>query len=130
MTVFLTTDQVAAIHDLQSGQPLRDRAVLAGAVNRALTGWGDDLLYPDAEAQAAVLLVSLCQAQAFVDGNKRTAWVACDVSLAINGLRIVDVSDEAVVDLMLAISTKALDESAAADWIRTHTVVAPVRRRP
>lgn len=36
--------------------------------------------------QAALLAVGIAQAQAFVDGNKRTAFAAADVFLRLNGL--------------------------------------------
>jgi death-on-curing protein len=36
--------------------------------------------------QATLLAVGISQAQAFLDGNKRTAFAACDVFLRLNGL--------------------------------------------
>ena len=117
MSVFLTTDQVTAIHDLQSPQPVRDPATLAGAVGRPTAGWDGQLIYPTLALQAAVLLIAVCQAQAFVDGNKRTAWVACDVFLQLNGIRLSAISDDEIVDLMNRISTRELNEQAAAEWI-------------
>jgi len=72
-------------------------------------------------AQAAVLLTSICQAQAFLDGNKRTAWVACDVFLTLNGLHLTQVSDDDVVALMDGISRGTRDVDAVTDCISTHT---------
>lgn len=120
MSIFLTQQQVASIHDLQSDQPIRDLGALGGAVDRARTGWGEQLLYSDIASQAAVLLLSICQAQAFVDGNKRTAWVACDVFLAINWNRLAEVSDSLILRLMSDISTRALHEEGVAVWLRSH----------
>jgi death-on-curing protein len=117
MSVFLTTDQVTAIHDLQSTQPVRDPATLAGAVGRPTAGWDGQLIYPTLALQAAVLLIAVCQAQAFVDGNKRTAWVSCDVFLQLNGSGLTAVEDDAIVELMNRISTDDLTEQAVADWI-------------
>lgn len=127
MSTFLSPQQVAAIHGLQSHQPLRDPASLAGAVDRARTGWGDRLLYPDLLTQAAVLLLSVCQAQAFIDGNKRTAWVACDVFLTVNGKRLREIPDSAILRLMSDISTHDIDEEGVASWIRTRLDVTEPR---
>ncbi len=39
--------------------------------------------------QAAVLAVDISQAQAFLDGNKRTVFLTCDVFLRLNGLAFI-----------------------------------------
>ncbi|TFC03346.1 type II toxin-antitoxin system death-on-curing family toxin [Cryobacterium sp. MDB2-33-2] len=121
MTAFLLPEQVLAIHDLQSSQPLRSVGALKGAVTRPQSAWSDQLLFPTTVAQAAVLLSSICQAQAFLDGNKRTAWVACDVFLTLNGLHLTQVSDDDVVALMDGISRGTQDVAAVTEWISTHT---------
>lgn len=126
MSVFLTAAQVARFHDLQTPEPLRDVGLLEGAVDRCQAGWGNTFLYPSVEEQAAVLLISICQAQAFVDGNKRTAWVACHVFLGLNSRRIRPVSDGAILDLMQRISTHKVDEAGVATWLRKYTA----RTRP
>lgn len=63
---------------------LRDEGALESAVMRpqmAAHYSGADLI-----RQAALLAVGISQAQAFVDGNKRLAFGACDVFLRLNGL--------------------------------------------
>jgi death-on-curing protein len=124
MTVFLTPVQVAVIHDLQSSQPLRSVDALAGAVTRPQSAWAGTFLYPTRVAQSAVLLSSICQAQAFLDGNKRTAWVACDVFLTLNGLRLIDIPDDEIVTLMEDISRGILNTEAVATWMSKHTATA------
>lgn len=66
---------------------LRDEGALDAAVSRPQVAG----LYAsmDLVEQAALLAVSISQAQAFVDGNKRTAFAAADVFLGENGLRFV-----------------------------------------
>jgi death-on-curing protein len=39
--------------------------------------------------QAALLAIGISQVQAFVDGNKRTAYAAVDVFLLVNGTQYV-----------------------------------------
>ena len=63
---------------------LRDEALLDSALQRPRTATyyeGADLI-----RQAALLAVGVSPAQAFLDGNKRTAFVAADVFLRLNGL--------------------------------------------
>jgi death-on-curing protein len=56
----------------------------------------------------------------FVDGNKRAAFQAMYLFLGLNGLRI-DVPEEEVVGLMLALASGALDEAELSSWLRDHT---------
>lgn len=65
-------------------QPLRSEAGLDSAVNRAQThghSQGADVV-----SQAARLGTGISRAQAFLDGNRRTAFVAVDVFLRLNGM--------------------------------------------
>ena len=117
MSIFLTTEQVTAIHDLQSSQPLRDPDTLASAIGRPTAGWDGQLIDSTLALQAAVLLTAVCQAQAFVDGNKRTAWVSCDVFLQLNGSRLTEIEDNEIVDLMNRVSTGEHTEQSVAEWI-------------
>lgn len=122
MSLFLTSAQVEQVHALMSGQPARDRAGLAGAVDRARAQWDGTLLYPRWDQQAAVILISISSAQAFIDGNKRAAWVACDVFLHLNGYRFDVIGDDEIVRLMHDISTHSADEADVAAWIATRAV--------
>ena len=87
--VYMTAAEVQAIHVVvmestdQAPAPLRDAKLLEGAVGRPemAAHYADADLY----AQAAILAVAISQAQAFADGNKRTAIAACRVFLHRNG---------------------------------------------
>jgi death-on-curing protein len=50
----------------------------------------------------------LCRNHALVDGNKRLAWTACQVSLGLNG-EWVEASEEDRFDLMIAVAAGAID---------------------
>jgi death on curing protein len=64
--------------------PLRDEGTLESAVMRPQMA----AHYSDADLlrQAALLAVGISQGQAFLDGNKRTAFGAMDAFLRLNGL--------------------------------------------
>src|SRR5215207_745503 len=64
--------------------PLRDEGALESAVMRPRMAH----YYEDADVvrQAALLAIGISQAQAFIDGNKRTALIATEVFLDQNGL--------------------------------------------
>src|SRR5437016_6046870 len=89
-TRHLSLADVLALHQVvmeRFGLPpavLRDEGALESAVMRSRMAAyysGADIIY-----QSALLAVGISQAQAFLDGNKRTAFAACDVFLRLNGL--------------------------------------------
>ena len=53
----------------------------------------------------------------FVDGNKRTAFVALEVFLDLNGF-CLEADDEDCVRVMLNLAAGELEEDALAAWIR------------
>ena len=57
---------------------------------------------------------------AFVDGNKRTAFVACAVFLRLNG-RAIRAPEPAVVDMMNSLAAGKVTESAFADWLTANS---------
>jgi death-on-curing protein len=66
--------------------PLLDEGAVESAVMRPqMAARYDDA---DPSRQAALLSLGISQAQAFLDGNKRTAYAALEVFLYLNGLRL------------------------------------------
>jgi len=89
-TEYLSLADVIAIHESamrhlgDEPKPLRDEGILESAVMRpqmAAYYEGADIV-----RQAALLGVGISQAQAFLDGNKRTAYLALNTFLRMNGL--------------------------------------------
>lgn len=88
-TVYLSLSEVIAIHAFimertgYAPAKLRDEGLLESAVLRPQMA----AYYEQADLvrQAVLLAVGIFQAQAFMDGNKRTAFAACDAFLRLNG---------------------------------------------
>jgi death on curing protein len=98
---------------------LRDEGLLDSALARPLNlaAYGE----PDAAALAASYGVGLAKNHAFVDGNKRAAFLGVGLFLALNGWRLKAGQAEATLT-MLAVAEGTLDEASFADWIRRHAV--------
>ena len=118
--VWLRTDVVQALHDRQlaeHGGPagVRDQGALESALARPqnLAAYGD----PDAAALAASYAFGIARNHAFVDGNKRTAWVAARLFLALNGVTFRFDKVEAT-RTVLALAAGQLGEDELADWFR------------
>jgi len=96
-------------------QGLRDSSLLNSALARPrqLLAYGE----PDICELAAAYASGIIRNHPFVDGNKRTAFVAAYVFLAVNGLRLVatEVDAAQVVTLLAA---DEIDETAFSAWLR------------
>jgi death-on-curing protein len=89
-TQYLSLAEVIAIHESamrrlgDEPKPLRDEGLLDSAVMRPqMAAYYEGA---DVTRQAALLGVGISQAQAFLDGNKRTAYLALNTFLRMNGL--------------------------------------------
>ena len=113
-----------AVHEMQlaehgGGAGLRGLGLLESALARPLNlaAYGK----PDACALAAAYGCDIARNHAFIDGNKRTAFVAVELFLRLNGWRLA-ASDADCVLKMLAVATGELTETDFATWLRAHAV--------
>ncbi|WP_077035429.1 type II toxin-antitoxin system death-on-curing family toxin [Pelomonas sp. KK5] len=117
---------LVAVHDEQlaeHGGPsgTRDLTLLESALARPRqrASYGT----PDAADLAASLGFGIARNHPFVDGNKRTAFVAAELFLVLNDLAL-DASDADCVLTMLAVAAGEMEEEAFATWIRARIVKA------
>ena len=75
------------------------------------------------EALAATYGWGLARNHAFADGNKRTAFVAVELFLMLNGCELM-ADDADCVLTMLRVAAGELEEEAFADWVRRHATQA------
>lgn len=114
---------VRAIHErllVQHGgaRGLRDAGLLASAVARpqqmaAYDGGAD------AVTLAAALTVALVRHHPFIDGNKRTGFVAGVLFLELNG-RTFSAPEDAAAAAVMGLADGTLDEQAYAGFLREH----------
>ncbi len=126
MTVRLSVQLVLAIHDEQLAEHggstgLRDAGLLDSALARPLNWAGYGV--PDVAELAAVYALGIVQNHPFIDGNKRTGFVALELFLRLNGC-VFTVGDAEAVVMTLAMAAGELPDDAFTAWVRGHT--APV----
>ena len=109
-------DESLAEHGGASG--LRDEGLLESALARPLNlvAYGD----PDVADLAAAYGVGLAKNHAFVDGNKRAAFLAVGLFLRLNGHRLKASQADATVT-MLGVAAGEIDEAGFAQWLRTNS---------
>ncbi|MBK7719089.1 MAG: type II toxin-antitoxin system death-on-curing family toxin [Simplicispira sp.] len=111
----LLHDESLAEHGGSPG--LRDAGLLESALARPknLAAYES----PDHAALAASYGVGLAKNHAFVDGNKRAAFLAVGLFLYLNGFRLTASQAQATLT-MLAVASGELSEAAFAAWLREH----------
>jgi death on curing protein len=111
---------LTAVHEEQLAEHggavgTRDEGLFDSALARPinLAAYGS----PDVADLAASYAVGLAKNHPFVDGNKRTAFVAMELFLALNGAELT-ADDVDCVMTTLDVAAGKIDEAALADWIR------------
>jgi death on curing protein len=107
VTIYLELEEVLAIHDalVQGIAEIRDIGLIQSALARPhATAFGEEA-YHGAWEKAAALMQSLACNHGWVDGNKRTAWVATMTFLEVNGHPLDPAFDsDAAEELVVAIA--------------------------
>ena len=103
---------------------LRDEALLLSAMSRPLHLFSYAANCADLAALAAAYTAGITRNHPFMDGNKRTAFVAGALFLELNGMRLV-ASEEEAAAAMLALASGAWDEATYAHFLRLNAKPGP-----
>jgi death-on-curing protein len=98
---------------------IRDAGLLESALNRPLQlfHYGDPTLPEMADAYGAGIVKN----HPFLDGNKRTGFLAAALFLETNGYRF-EATEEEVVERTLALAAGAIGEAEYAAWLERSSV--------
>jgi len=118
--VWIDPAVVLAVHEEQLAEHggaagVRDAGLLESALARPrnLAHYGE----PDLCELAAAYAFGLARNHPFIDGNKRSAFVATELFLVLNGWQLV-ASDADCVLVMLSLASGEIDEPTFAAWLR------------
>ena len=122
--VWITRAILEVIHDAQlrehgGSTGVRDEGLLDSAMNRPRNkyAYGEQ----DLSVLAAAYAFGIAKNHAFVDGNKRSSFVAAALFLRMNDLDL-DAPEPEVVDVMNRLASGKITEAAFADWVRAHMI--------
>lgn len=124
---WVTKAVVLAVHDAQlaehgGGRGVRDEGLLETALDRPKNryhymqqdeGGQEQMSASDVAALAAAYAYGIAKNHPFVDGNKRTSFVVCELFLALNGYELT-MDDAAAVTTWLALAASELTEDELA----------------
>lgn len=118
--VWLDPAVIMAVHEEQLAEHggaagVRDAGLLESALGRPrnLAHYGQ----PDVCELAAAYAFGLVRNHPFIDGNKRSAFVATELFLMLNGWRLT-ATDVDCVMVMLSLAAGDVDEAHFAQWLR------------
>lgn len=129
MIVWIDRALSLALHERQlsehgGGEGVRDETLLQSALARPqqLLAYGDPP--PDLADLAASLAYGLARNHPFVDGNKRTAAVACELFLALNDA-VLQADNIELYPVYLSLAEGTLTEADFAAWLRPRLRMQP-----
>lgn len=120
--VWLPSEIILAIHDEQIAEHgglagVRDVYLLDSALARPKNAFAYGERDPC--ALAALYASGIVRNHPFADGNKRSAFVACELFLTLNGLLLV-ADDDACVTQTVALAAGEIDEHAFSAWLHAN----------
>jgi death-on-curing protein len=125
LPIFLSLDEVIEIHRDQierhgGSAGIRDMGLLQSAVAMPHASFGGQSLHADLFEMAAGYLFHIVQNHPFVDGNKRVGAATAMVFLEMNRVE-AKVSNETLVETVLAVAQGKLGKAAVAEFLRKHS---------
>lgn len=116
--VYIIHDRQIARHGGASG--VRDEGLLQNALQRPVNKWQYE--HADTFECAAAYAFGIAKAHAFVDGNKRTAFVTSVTFLRLNGWHFVTEPAEGVA-FMEDLASGVVSEEKFKNWLEQSSTV-------
>lgn len=101
---------------------VRDQGMLESALARPEQLWAYGDPKPDLCAMAAAYAFGLAKNHPYLDGNKRTAAITCELFLNLNGM-VFTVDEVAKYPHYLALASGEHTEEAFCKWLRSVTTM-------
>lgn len=122
--LWLREDVIRAIHkrllaEHGGAEGVREHDLLASALARPKALWHYGKPRPTLPELAAAYAFGIARNHPLIDGNKRTAFVACRLFLMLNG-QDLKASREKKLAVFMALANGSLSQEQLALWIREH----------
>lgn len=120
---FLSTEEVVELHRIQiercgGSDGIRDLGLLASAIAQPRAAFAGEFLHEDLFAMASAYLFHIVMNHPFIDGNKRTGFVAALAFLELNGLVLEEAPGESLYEITLAVAEGRLDKGGLVEAMR------------
>jgi death-on-curing protein len=121
----ITIDEVLQLHeksvkDYSGSLGVRDINLLESAIAMPFQSFDNTKVYPTSYEKAAVIIESIVKHRPFVDGNKRTGFLAGFALLYRNGL-VISAKQEVVYTFVIDIASSKLSFEEIVIWLLHNT---------
>ncbi len=130
---YLSAQQILVLHALVIDETggshgVRNISLLESIVAKPSSRFGGKELYKGIFVKAAVFLEAMVNYHVFVDGNKRTGFVAVARFLAINGY-IFAASNKDIEKMMIMVATKKISKTSLISWLKRNSKLVRSKNR-
>ena len=121
---WLTRESVQAIHSLSiswfgGGDGLQNQNAFEKSLNCPMQEYNCAERAPSVFELAAVYCSGIVKSHPFIDGNKRTGFMAAYSFLGINGFQLTATEEEAAIQIIALADSRLSDEELAA-WLEAN----------
>ena len=122
----ISKETILRLHELSIIQyggslGLRDEGLMESALARPYQTFGGEDLYPSAYEKAAAIAESVIINHPFIDGNKRTGFLAMLALLEEDNITIM-LPNEDIYSFVIKVSTGEISFEQIVDWLKNNTV--------
>ncbi len=123
-TKYVSAEELLMLHayviDQTGGSHgVRDVGLLTSLLEKPKAVFGGGELYPDLITKTVAFTEAIVNYHVFVDGNKRTAFIAMMRFLYLNGYTLTAEMKD-IENTMVAIADKSMNERSFGTWIEKH----------
>lgn len=120
-----TKEVVLRLHDLSitkygGSQGIRDKGLIDSAIARPYQTFGGEDLYSTVFEKAAAIIESIIINHPFVDGNKRTGYLAM-LAMLHEGNIVITASNNDIYSFVIDISTGEIKFEQIIEWLKQNT---------
>jgi death-on-curing protein len=119
-------DEILFYHNLSiekygGSKGIRDEGSLESAIDRLYASFDGEDLYTSPFQKAAAILESIVKNHPFVDGNKRTGFLAAAAMLLHSDYELTSSQDEAY-NFVIEVASSQMNFETIVKWIEKHSI--------
>ncbi len=123
----ITIQEILELHEFSiiefgGSHGIRDIEMLKSCIERPEATFDSIELYPLPSQKAAAILESIIKNHPFVDGNKRTGWLACFTIMKWSGYKF-SLNEEQAYDFVIRVASSHLDFEEIVSFIEANTTL-------
>lgn len=121
----ITKEVILKLHELSiikygGSQGIRDEGLMESAIARPYQTFGGEDLYPTSYEKAAAIAESIIINHPFVDGNKRTGYLAM-LAILDEGKLEFSIPNNNIYSFVIKISTGEIKFEEIVEWLKQNT---------